>query len=128
MILHTTEFNAALYGTLGALVAGAAFKLVNKLFDRKSTQLTEHLLLRKELREELDSVKEELCALQTALDEWKQKYYDQVEVNNTLRLDLLKLTDELSEYKRISGIHPADTSGYNGWFDRVVQEDEESAP
>jgi vacuolar-type H+-ATPase subunit I/STV1 len=117
MILQTNDFSSALYGTLGALVAGTILKLINKILERRSDQLTEHTILRKELREELDTVKEELCALQTALDEWKQKYYHQVEITNTLQMDVLKLTDELTEYKRISGIHPTDTSGYNGWFD-----------
>jgi hypothetical protein len=114
MTLVATDFNSAIYATLGAMVAGAAIKFAGKLFDRKKDQLQEHLILRKARREELDTVKEELRALQETLDEWRQKYYDQVDVNNTLKLDVLKITDELNEYKRISGIHPLQ----NGWFDK----------
>lgn len=102
------EFNSALYGTLGALLAGALFKFLNRLFDKPSINLQEHISLRKELREELDAVKAELHELQKDLDEWKERYYHQVELTNDLKIQLLNLTDELSEYKKISGIHPTE--------------------
>ena len=102
-----SELNSAIYGTIGALLAGSVIKLANKLLDRKKENLEEHLLLRKELREELDTVKEELYELQKALDEWKEKYYHQVELTNELKLEVQKLTDEVSEYKVISAQYPA---------------------
>jgi hypothetical protein len=101
-----TEFNSAIYGTLGALLAGTVIQLANKILNRKKDQLDEHLLLRKELREELDAVKEEVHKLQVSLDEWKQKYYLQVEITNELKMEVQKLTDELTEYKSMSGNFP----------------------
>lgn len=101
-----TEFNSAIYGTFGALLAGSVIQLANKILNRKKDQLDEHLLLRKELREELDAVKEEVHQLQVSLDEWKQKYYLQVEITNELKMEVQKLTDELTEYKSMSGSFP----------------------
>lgn len=120
MILESNigEFTSAVYGTVGALVAGAGIQFFNRLADKKKNQLDEHIALRKELREELDSVKEELHLLQESLDDWKQKYYAQVEITNELKVEVAKLTDELSEYKRISGIHHSnEIITNNGWFD-----------
>lgn len=109
-----TQFNSALTATIAGFIVGGIIKFVNKLFDSKKTQLEEHVTLRKELREELDSVKEELYKLQAELNEWREKYFHQVELTNTLKMDILRLTDELNEYKRISGIYPTENSD-NGW-------------
>jgi len=111
-----SEFNSMLYATFGGLIVGGLIKSINHMFDRKKNQLEEHVILRKELREELDRVKEELSGIQHELDEWKEKYYQQVELTNELKVDILKLTEELSEYKRISGIFPVND---NGWFDNT---------
>jgi peptidoglycan hydrolase CwlO-like protein len=107
-----TEINSAIYGTVGALLAGALIQLANKFLNRKKDKLEEHLSLRKELREELDAVKHELNELQKALDEWKEKYYHQVEVTNELKMEVQKLTDEIEEYKN-TGIYPIVKKPFN---------------
>lgn len=110
------HLNPAVTATLAGLIVGFFTKFMSKTLDRRKEKLEEHMLLRKELREELDSVKNELHQLQTELDEWRQKYYAQVELTNELKMDILRLTDELNEYKRISGVFPAqDTRENNGW-------------
>jgi predicted nucleic acid-binding Zn-ribbon protein len=112
------QFNSILYATFGGLFVGGLMKLINNVFDRRKNQLEEHVVLRKELREELDAVKTELSNIQHELDDWKLKYYQQVELTNELKVDILKLTEELSEYKRISGIFPVNN---NGWFDTTPE-------
>lgn len=107
-----TEINSAIYGTLGALLAGSLIQLANKIANRKKDKLDEHLVLRKELREELDAVKHELSELQKALDEWKEKYYHQVEITNELKMEVQKLTDEIEEYKN-TGMYPVVKKPYN---------------
>jgi predicted nuclease with TOPRIM domain len=109
-----TQLNSALVATAAGLIVGAIIKFANKLFDSKKNELEEHVTLRKELREELDSVKEELYKLQEELNDWREKYFHQVELTNTLKMDILRLTDELTEYKRISGIYPSSNNN-NGW-------------
>jgi chromosome segregation ATPase len=99
------ELNTAIFGTLGAIVAGGVVQYVTKLSNKKKDRLEEHLSLRKELREELDAVKEELYLLQKSLDEWKEKYYHQVEVTNELKMEVSRLTDELNEYKATTGTY-----------------------
>jgi chromosome segregation ATPase len=100
------EFETALYASMAGFVVGAVMKLVTKFLERDKNELDMHVTLRKELREELDTVKTDLHRLQSELDEWKQKYYDQVQLTNQLKLDIISLTDELGEYKRTSGIFP----------------------
>jgi regulator of replication initiation timing len=82
-------------------------KFATKWTDRRKDNLTEHLELRKELREELDTVKEELHQLQKELDEWREKYYHQVEVTTLLQAELAALRNELSEYKDQTGEYSA---------------------
>lgn len=100
-----SELHPAIYATIAGLVIGTVVKLINKLIDNRKNRLDEHLALRKELREELDSVKKELYALQDEIDEWKQKYYAQLQLTAELRLAVIKLTDELKEYND-SGEYP----------------------
>lgn len=99
------ELNTAIFGTLGAIIAGGVVQYVTKLSNKKKDKLEEHLSLRKELREELDAVKEELHELQKSLDEWKEKYYHQVELTNELKLEVSRLNDELNEYKIVTGTY-----------------------
>jgi hypothetical protein len=96
LLLDLTAFNNAVYATVGALLVGGLVKLINHVTDRKKNYLEEHTILRKELREELDIVKRDLIRLQTELDEWKTKYYTQLEITNELKADILRLTDELA--------------------------------
>jgi uncharacterized membrane-anchored protein YhcB (DUF1043 family) len=110
-----SDFVPATYATIAGLVVGIFVKVMGSILDKRKNALDEHLALRKELREELDSVKEELQDLRLELDEWRNKYYMQVELTNALKVDILQLTEELEEYKRISGIYPTDISKDNGW-------------
>lgn len=92
------EFNSAIIAALGALVFGALMKFVSKLTDKRKDTLNEHLELRRELREELDAVKHEINILQKELDEWREKYYHQVEVTTLLQAELAALRIEMSNY------------------------------
>ena len=98
-----TQFNSAIFATVSGLVVGLLMKVATKITDRRTDNLTEHLELRKELREELDTVKEELHQLQKQLDEWREKYYHQVEVTAVLQAELTALRIELAEYKTQTG-------------------------
>jgi uncharacterized coiled-coil DUF342 family protein len=97
------EFNSAIIAALGALVVGVLMKFVSKLTDKRKDTLNEHLELRRELREELDAVKEEISTLQKELDEWREKYYHQLEVTTVLQAEIAALRLELSDYVTNSG-------------------------
>ena len=92
------EFNSAVIAALGAFVFGVAMKVISKITDKRKDALTEHLELRRELREELDAVKEEISILQKELNDWREKYYHQVEVTTMLQAELVALRIELSNY------------------------------
>jgi uncharacterized protein YlxW (UPF0749 family) len=99
------EFNSTIVATVAALVVGVIMKYLTKISDRRKDSLTEHLELRKELREELDTVKDELRQLQKDLDDWREKYYHQVEVNAILQSQVAALRLELTEYQEKTGEH-----------------------
>jgi predicted RNase H-like nuclease (RuvC/YqgF family) len=94
------ELTSAIYAAIAAIIGGTVVKFLNSVSEGGKSALETHLLLRKELREELDTVKEEIQRLQIELDEWKQKYYNQVEITNELKLAIIKLNDELVDHKR----------------------------
>jgi hypothetical protein len=97
------EFEAAIYAAVAGLVVGGIIKLINKFIDSDKTELSTHILLRKELREELDAVKTELHQIQIELDEWKHKYFQQVQLTNELKLEIITLTDDFTEHKKRTG-------------------------
>lgn len=92
------QLNSTVTVTVAGLLVGVLMKFATKWTDRRKDNLTEHLELRKELREELDTVKEELHQLQKELDEWREKYYHQVEVTTLLQAELAALRIEMSNY------------------------------
>lgn len=92
------EFNSAIIAAIGALIVGVVMKFASKVTDKRRDALTEHLELRKELREELDAVKAEISTLQQELDEWREKYYHQVEVTTLLQAELAAMRIEMSNY------------------------------
>jgi hypothetical protein len=94
------ELSAAIYATIAGLIVGGVIKFFNVVSEKGKVELENNLALRKELREELGVVKEELQRLQSELDEWKQKYYNQVEITSELKLAIIKLNDELLDHKR----------------------------
>jgi chromosome segregation ATPase len=102
--MFPTELSTAINATIAGLVVGSVVKFIAKVLDQKQTELTTHVTLRKELREELDTVKLELRQIQLELDDWKQKYFDQVQSTNELKLAVINLNEELSEYKANTGI------------------------
>jgi uncharacterized protein YlxW (UPF0749 family) len=102
------EFNSAIIATVAALIVGVVMKFASKVTDKRKDALAEHLELRKELREELDAVKEEISTLQKELDEWREKYYHQLEVTTILQAELAALRIELSDYVTNSGEFSSD--------------------
>ena len=85
-----------------AVLIGSAFiKLVEKWLDKPLND--EHTSLRKELREELNIVKKELEALREEVDEWREKYYNQVETTNELLFEVSVLKTRLRKYETDTG-------------------------
>lgn len=106
-ILSPTATTAGLVTVLGTIV----LKLVEKFLSVQTASsdeevpslLEEHSALRKELRDELDTVKEELIALRHEVDEWREKYYHQVEMTNTLSIEVNILKSRLRKYEDTTG-------------------------
>lgn len=87
---------------VAAIIGGVVLKLIEKLWLSK-TVVDEHAVLRKELREELDAVKEEIASLRDEVDEWREKYYSQVETTNELLFEVSVLKTRLRKYESDSG-------------------------
>jgi uncharacterized coiled-coil DUF342 family protein len=85
-----------------AILGGIMLKLIEKLWLSK-TVVDEHAVLRKELREELDAVKDEIACLRDEVDEWREKYYSQVETTNELLFEVSVLKTRLRKYESDSG-------------------------
>ena len=85
-----------------AIIGGILLKLIEKLWLSK-TVVDEHAVLRKVLREELDAVREDLASLRDEVDEWREKYYSQVETTNELLFEVSVLKTRLRKYESDSG-------------------------
>jgi uncharacterized coiled-coil DUF342 family protein len=92
--------------TVGAItvVGGLLLKLIEKFWNKDdSSLLEEHSALRKELRDELDAVKQEIVRIQEEVDEWREKYYHQVETTNELLYEVSVLKGRLLKYESFTG-------------------------
>lgn len=81
-----------------AILGGIGFKVVERFLNSKQF-VEEHTTFRKELREELNSVREEVTSLREEVDEWRNKYYHQLEISTELREEIGTLRAEIHEYK-----------------------------
>jgi len=98
----TTISPEATTAGLAAIVGGTILKIVDKIWLSKNVT-DDHTTLRKELRDELDSVKAELALLREEVDEWREKYYNQVETTNELLFEVNVLKTRLRKYESDTG-------------------------
>lgn len=106
--LVPNEFTVVLYTAIAGFIVGGIIKAFNKVLNKDADELDTHVALRKELREELDTVKLEVQQLQEELDEWRERYYAQVELTNELKVAVLQLTEELNRYKSDEDLNTID--------------------
>lgn len=86
-----------------AILGGMAFKIIERFLNSKE-YADEQVTLRAELREELDKMKAEVASLRGEVDEWREKYYHQVELTNHLHAQIASIKCELDEYKEHTGV------------------------
>lgn len=107
-LLSPTATTAGLVTILGTILVKVIEKVLlvqpaNTNTENTSSLLEEHSSLRKELRDELDSVKAELASLRQEVDEWREKYYHQVETTNELLFEVTVLKSRLRKYEDNTG-------------------------
>lgn len=89
-----SETQAAL---LSAVFGGAGVKLLEKLLSRRSDAFTESEKIRAELRAQLETSRKELDEWKTEADDWREKYWGQVQVCIELQSENEKLKNELAQ-------------------------------
>lgn len=103
----TTFSPTATTAGIAAIIGGTILQIIEKIWLDK-TAIDEHAVLRRELREELDAVKLELTSIREEVDEWREKYYSQVETTNELLYEVNELKSRLRKYESDSGEFSAD--------------------
>src|SRR6476646_912974 len=66
---------SALYSLAGTVFGGAGLEITKRWLGRSKDKEDSATQFRKELREDLTSIKSELDAVEKELDTWKEKYY-----------------------------------------------------
>lgn len=80
---------------LFAIIGGILLKVIEKRISSPSDNANINFALRKELREELDAVLERVDKLQEEVNAWRDKYYEQVQLDADLRLEIATLKEQL---------------------------------
>lgn len=70
------EYAIPVFALVGTLFGGAGLEVTRRWLNRSKDRDDTATELRKELREELASLKKELDQVEAELDEWKNRYYD----------------------------------------------------
>lgn len=83
-------------GTAIASVLG--YKVIER-FLHSRTQEQEQSSFHAELRKELDAVRAEIFALKKEADHWRERYFEQVNINTQLQVQLSIIRIELDDYK-----------------------------
>jgi uncharacterized coiled-coil DUF342 family protein len=70
-----------------AIVGGIVIKLLEKFMGKDKEDFDKNMALRNELREEIDRLYEKVEELTKQVDEWRTKYWEQVEELSTLKVE-----------------------------------------
>lgn len=81
--------NSLWVALIGTVFGGAGLKGVEFLLGRKKVSVDEATSIRKELREEIKSLKDEIKRLDEDLDLWRNKYYELLEKFYKLQREII---------------------------------------
>lgn len=91
------EFNEAWLALIGALLGGSGLKFIEHWLSRTKIQDDSAAAFRKELRDEVIYLREELRKAEVQLDEWQAKYFALLEEFSRAKIDrdaaLMKIQD-----------------------------------
>jgi len=98
-----TEAMVALFG---AIFGGAGLKIIEQILSRNKVKLDAASEFRKELREDIQALREELRRVEAELDSWREKYYQLLARFHSERIRSGYPIDELGELppNRIPGV------------------------
>lgn len=71
-----TDYTPAVFALAGTVFSGAGLEITRRWLSRNKERDDTATELRKELRDELSSLKKELDEVEEQLDLWKTKYFD----------------------------------------------------
>ena len=74
-----------IFSLLGTVFGGVGMKLIDRFFARGEKKVDDAAKLRKELWDELNSLREEVRNMRKELDGWKEKYFLVLADNAVLR-------------------------------------------
>jgi peptidoglycan hydrolase CwlO-like protein len=94
------ETQAAL---LSAIFGGAGVKILEKLISRHSDKFNEAEKIRSELRGELEIAKKEVEDRKAEADEWREKYWHQVQLATEYLSEIEKLKNDVAGQSPLSG-------------------------
>jgi hypothetical protein len=86
----------ALIGTLGAKIVDRWWNRADKRHEEEASVRQEHNALRDELRKQLAAEQARNVALQREVDDWRGKYYAEVQNSGLLKIQLQALSDRLT--------------------------------
>ena len=77
------------------VLGGIIVKLLDIYQKKDHEDITDTLAVRSQIIKELDSLKDEINELKTQLDDWKNKYWEQIKINAEQNALILKLRTEV---------------------------------
>jgi hypothetical protein len=91
MLFDLSSINETQAALLSAVFGGAGVKLLEKLLARRSDTFNESEKIRAELRTQLDTARKELEEAKNEADDWRAKYWAQVQVCIELQAETEKI-------------------------------------
>jgi hypothetical protein len=82
-----------------AIFGGAGIKLLDKIVSKRSDTFNESAKIRDELRISIDQLREDIERYKEESDEWRKKYWEQVEINIHQKGMLESLQSEFETFK-----------------------------
>lgn len=79
---------------IAAVFGGVGVRLLDKVLSRRSENFSEASTIRKELRDEVEGLRETMIALREEADSWRSKYWEEIEegVKRVAEISHLKTT------------------------------------
>jgi peptidoglycan hydrolase CwlO-like protein len=99
--MNLTDMNTTAVAAIIAAVGAVLVKVIEKWASNRNESFNEGERIRKELRDEIESMKDDVTELKREANEWRQKYWTSVHRERTDEYRIEELETEIKQLHKI---------------------------
>jgi malate synthase len=119
--LHDILTNPTVLALLGTIFGGVGLKVTEAFLGKKKVQSDEAASIRKELREDVNSLRQQIKEQKMETDKWRDEYYKSLEVISATKSEVINIKTKIGDLEDEVGVWR--DRYYQLWEDMAVERD-----